>query len=201
MSIQTPAPAEKLARAYRSNVPLDVSLSPTLVPVTIVDDLSGAGIADRGFPRNAAGSAVQTNGGAGTNSQILIMAPQPDSGILIQVTRVLIVPGASAIVQLRIGNDADDAIRAAQADQPTRGFRDVRLVGDATNAFVGSSTPLTAAMNGVIVETFAVPAGDTTLLSLDYVLGERDFLNIALQDTDVTLRSSQWWTEYVLAEV
>jgi len=196
--IQSPNPGQKVARQYRIQGGVNLFLETGLRPVVIVDDLSGGGVADRGFPRNAAGARTEPAGGVGTNAQCMVHNVA-GKGIIAHVTQALVVSTAAPdTVQLRVGNatSGDLGLTIVVAR-----YRDVRVVTP-TNAIVGGNTPLTAAIDGVLVQTWRNVNGttDSVLLPMDFILGDDDFVNINNGATNAGLQVSYWWTEYLLDE-
>jgi len=196
MTIQTPEPSEKVRVQYKIRTPLDLFLARDLVPVTIVDDLSGPSVGDRGYPRDAMGFNNVAAGGVGTRAQCVLVGTG-NRGKVYQVTRGIIEKPTAGIVQIRFSLGADIT---GLVDQTNKGFVDQRISNDAPDLSMQGSTPLLAALDGTVVGRVSVEADISYPVPLTVVFGFGGFLNFVSAADDEELAVTWYWTEYLLED-
>lgn len=195
-TIQSPVPGAKLRTEYKTREPIEIFLHPGIAPVVVVSDLSGSSVADTGYPRDAMGHASVAAGGAGTNAQCVCVGVGL-VGKIYKVTRALISKPAAGLVQINLSLGA--AI-AGLADLTTKGFLDQRISAEAPSMQIASETPLTAAIDGIQCGLVEFTGADMIPVDLGIVLGFGGFLNIVNLTTNETLRTTFFWTEYLLED-
>jgi len=195
--IQTPTPSEKLRTTYKIRTPFGLFLAEDLIPVVLVDDLTGEVPADTGYPRGAVGRMVVAGGGAGTQAQA-ILAARPNRGLVWVVEKAIISAVAANVIiaELRTGQ----AVTGAPTERFTKTYRDLRATGAAgfePNALMASNTPLSAAVIGQVVGRYTVLAQTSITIPLGITLGGDQFVNIVNDVADVPITVTFYWSEYL----
>jgi len=194
--IQNPDTSSKLRSEFRTREPLGpFELGRVIHPVALVSDLAGSSPLDESYPRSCMGLTSIGAGGAGTNVQCILVAP---AGVrkVYEVHRCYVTKVTSAAqVQIRGGSAITGAPTAVGS---TKSFQDFRI-GAAPDADVVSTTPLTAALDGVRLGLLEVPT-DSIEIILGVVLGPSDFVIISNDTANEGLACMWFWTEYILGE-
>lgn len=191
--IQTAQTTEKVRLQYKVRSPFGLFLAEDLVPVVVVDNLSGASVGDQGYPRDAFGRDSEGVGGAGLNSTVCIAAT-PDAGpVILHVTGVKVFLGATGTFQVRMIPTLSGWTEGGR----TR-YQDNREPGD-TNAFVGAKTILTASLEGDAIIQQSLLINTTADIPLSCVLQPGQGPLAVNADTAQVLVGVTWfWTEYLL---
>jgi len=193
-SLNTPAPVQKLRVQYKIREPFDVFLAQDLVPVTIVDDLSGASIADVGYPRRARGFVTA----AAVAAQIAQCQCVGVLGVgkIFHITGVTVDSPTAQNLLLRV-NDPAVALAGA-TNVTTKDFMDRGASGQIPDLAVSQIT--SATIFGRIVGEFRLVASISSHIDLDIVLRGADFVAVTANNTNTALSASWEWTEYRLED-
>lgn len=194
--IQTPQPVSKLRTTYKIRSPFGLFLAEDLVPVVMVDDLSGGAVADEGYPRDAMGKGTRLAGGAGTNSQVVCVGVG-DRGKIYKVRSAYAAKPAAGFVFVHFSNGADIT---GLVDQAAKGFSDQRISVEPPDMQIGTSAPITASIDGIRVGVYELNGSEGQFIPLDVVLGFGGFVNIVDGTTNETMDVTFHWTEYLLED-
>jgi len=194
--VQTPSHSEALRLEFKLRELLEeLRVVPIVFPTVPIADLSGATIADTGYPREAMGLVAPGAGGAGTNGQAMCVATG-GRGKVYKVTAALVTKPSAGNIQLR----SSAADPTAQVQSGNNNFMDQRVSGTRPDLFIGASTPLTAAIEGTAMAQIRYLGADTILLPLGIILGETGFVNIVNVTANEAFEVSYYWTEYLLED-
>lgn len=194
--IQTPDPANKLRRQYRSRNLGGLFLAEELVPVSIVDDLSGSGVADRGYPRDAIGEVSVAAGGAGNFSQAWWVPT--GNAIVAKLHRILIHNFLGArTYSFFIGTEAT-GVPTGLTQVTSLSFLDARLP-DFPNIFLGSRNNA-AATQGLRVGTFNTGGQTTPEIPVGLVGSFGGGFGVIAGAANEAMIVTFYWTEYLVVE-
>jgi len=193
--IQNPEAAEKLRVRYKLREPYAPTLAEEVVPVTVVDDLSGPS-ENRGYPRGAIGFASPAAGGAGTKAQV-IFVPRINQGLVYRLDAILIRAVVDGLYRVRVGLDAV----GLSTSTVSLSYADLRL-GGSPDGFVGASTPLTAAVVGTALYPIAMLADTIIRLPVKFLLGSGNpagvpFVNVVNDTENQASAVAFEWTEFL----
>jgi len=195
--IQTPAPVNRLRTRYKVRGPYGLFLAEEIVPVALVDDVSGQSLGDpNDYPRDASGFIDIPAGGVGTNAEAAAVG-FAGRGLVYQVTAAWIMPGTTGRIQFRLGTGVT-GIGSLTEDAEKR-FWDARLPGP-PDLFVGQKTPLTAAVDGTLCAEWRVSNEEPRLIPLNVVLGNGDFIVMVNATTNDGFECTYFWTEHLLED-
>lgn len=195
--IQTPRPVQKLRGEYKLREQLDLTLASELVPVVLVDDLSGPSVADPGYPRDAMGIISVPGGGAGTNVQCVCVGTG-NRGKIYRINRAIVQKPTAGRAQIQLGLGATIT---GLTNIVTKGYLDGRVGTEVPDLSIQESTPLTAAIDGTQVGIISFDVADQQLdIDLGWILPGGEFASIVNQTADEQLRVTYFWTEYLLED-
>jgi len=198
--IQVPDVGEVLRQRYRIVHPFGLFLAEEVVPVSIVDDLSGVSPYSTGFPRRCMGQTIIAAGGAGTVAEGLLVG-RGGSGIVAQVKTALIHDTVGLLAfEVRVGGGGL-ALAAGRTEVFGKHYLDLRVFDAVPVTELAQNTPLSAAVDGDRIGIYEV-AQDTVLpVDLDIALGDGDFVNIVQASTNRALRVTYIWEEHLIEGV
>lgn len=188
--VNRPDLQERIRVGMRISEPYQISLGGGISPVVIVEDLANAGC-NQGFPKRCWGRANVGAGGAGTNAQC-VLEGSGDRGIVYRADRALIVKPAIGDVDIRVGQSI-----AGLTPSTELAFADTRDAGG-PDAVCGTSTPLTAAIDGTRVARIVIAVVESILVDLNFILGSGSFLNFVSNTTNENLQVTFQWTEFLV---
>lgn len=192
MLIQRPG-VQRLATQYGVKGSPEFSLSPEIVGVSILDDLTAAGIQDATFPKPAMGII---DVGGGTFRSVAAIVAQAGAGVLIKVRRVFVRVGTAGALQFKMPS----AVTGLSASTD-KAWTDGRLAG-APSAFIGSKDAVADAAP-VILNVRGLTASTIEVVG-PWVLGTQeaggDSLIVETTGTNVGLTFSWDWTEELLTD-
>lgn len=199
--IQDPRVADDLRQEFRVTTPFGVSLSEVIQPVALVRDLTER-VVSTAFPRRARGTVAVGAGGVGTNA-VATFSGRVGEGMLFHLIGLRALSNAgSGQMDIRFSNGA--VLATAGSESLTKGYTDQRVSTPLPRAFLSGQTPLTAALEGTIVESFTTVSdgsdGETYSLPMNAVVAEADFIMVAIAATNQSMIISFDWIEYLLAD-
>jgi len=182
--IQSSDPGRKLQQRYNLlGAPPSPILSPELVPVVVVDDLTGTDVLSAEFERPCAGFDTFT--GVVTSAQLFLLNPF-GSGVLLTTDQFMFQTSTASTVSMVIRRGFGGTIVTFG------GFRDGRLVGRPNGGFFPLSlVHVTRPWNFQL--ELSVPLRD--LLQITYVLAPGDALQMSQSVVANTLAVSITWNE------
>jgi len=189
---QSPSVKEKLRIGLKVHEAFSLWLAEELVPVVLVDDMSGQSVADTDYPRDAVGRINRAAGGAGTNVECIVTGVPR---VVVLVESVLVSKPTAGNIQIR--RDRNTVIAAATTQKT---FRDLRP-GATPNLLMGASVPLTAAIDGDFVMSIGVAAVESALIPLGFILGEGDSLLAISETANEALTAIYYWREYLVEDI
>jgi len=192
--LQSPEAVQKLLRQYALAHQPSLFLAEELVPVVIVDDLSGADVANQGFPRDAMGISVVGAGGAGNVS---VATWIPTNNVLAKLTGIILQNNA-ADRTYSIRNLGGATVLGLVA-RTTKDFQDTRLGGAPPNVQIAVRND-TALSDGNINLSVSVLADDTVLIPCSFVGFNGGGVQVHHQDLNTALEVGWIWTEYLITE-
>lgn len=185
--VQSPDAGRKLQLRYRLPRPATAFLSPEIVPVVLVDDLTKLDAQDVAFER----SYVRRGSQAGnvTNRAIVELVNPPNSGINVFLKRLLFdVATASSV---RISEPADLISAGTLSGAPTDG----RVVGAAASALRLGLTVGTG-LGNIFIQVDAGGSFPNMIFDLSgYVVLPGQMIQCTQQILNDTLSAGFWWTE------
>lgn len=190
--VQTPAPTRKLQRRYQLIAAElgAVFLSPEIIPVAVIDDLTQIDPADGAFERRA--TALGNNAPAAGEFAVTAMRNPPDSGTLIVTQRVLLrVPSGSTDSEIRLDFSAADAV----IDQGG-GFRDGRLDGNPVGGLRIASAAAQPTVGFSNMDAFIGEPG--RYQDLEWVIEPGQQLRFKMRTADISLFLVIDWIEKAL---
>lgn len=196
--IQTPQHAEALRAEFKLRMPpFGLELAKTIHPMVMVSDLTGGGFPSRAHPREAMGFVSQAAGGAGTVAQNICVS-NPGRGLLYVVTLALVNSPAAGEVSLRASRGG--AAIAGTTAVTSKSFLDFRHGTTLPDMTLAREAPLTAAVDGDEIGRVQFSAADTIAVPLNIVLGGTDFFLMVNNNENQLLRTTFYWTEYLLED-
>lgn len=193
--IQVPEPTRKLRRQYKSRDLESLSLAEELVPVTLVDDLSGPGIADRGYPRACVGEV-----GVGAVAGQVGVAYWIPSGtaVVSRLDRLSIASGTSDNYAFLVVPEVGPGVTGL-TDSPLKSFTDLRVAGALPNSFIQGRNIVSPAVGQVVgfVRLLANTAFELKVGAIGSVGGAFGITNAI---NNVPFQVTFWWTEYLVVE-
>jgi len=195
--IQTPQHVDALRAEFKMRFPLSLELGTTLHPMAIVADLTGGGFPSLAYPRDCIGFVSQAAGGAGTNAQNICIS-NPDRGLVYVLTLALVSKPAAGEVSLRV-SQGGGAIAGTTA-VTSKSFLDQRQGTTLPDLTIAREAPLTAAVDGEEVGRVQFSAADTIAVPLNVILGGNDFFLMANNDANELMRTTYYWTEFLLED-
>jgi len=196
--IQSPGTVEKLRRFFKVRTPYSPDLAEELVPVVVAEDLTGAGVADQGYPREAMGFVNLAAGGAGTNASLYWIPT--GAGIVAQLHTIYFSNSLGSVnsqVQVRILNRAFPALGLAAVT--SKGFTEGRVTAT-PNVFLGTKVPLTAALEGSLIGRLNHLADQSIPIPVNFVSANGGGVVLVNNITNLGLAATFLWTEYLLEE-
>jgi len=195
--IQTPQPVEKLARQYRIRNPDGLFLEDALVPVVLVDDLSGAAVIDRGYPRDCIGRINLGAPGAG-NVQQFVWQPV-NRGITSQLNAILFDPvGGTQPFEVEIVR-AGTALAITTSSNLTKTFVDCRLTNrELPSVQIGSNVVVVGTNDGVPV--FRARLGADAIFPFSFKGVDGGGVLVVQQTANLSAGVTFFWTEYLASE-
>lgn len=190
--IQNPDPVQKLLRQYRIRSPFGIHLAEELVPVVVVDDISGSSVADRGYPRDAVGTA-EVAAAVGFNG---IVAWIPTNLVLAHLTTIIVSFDVDQGFTVRL-LDQDDVITGL-TNVTTRKFFDTRLT-TLPGVTVGRRNTTTGT-EGTQIMNLNVLADDPIFIDVSGVASGGGGIIVRCSTSNVLMRVTYLWTEYLLQD-
>lgn len=189
--IQDATIARKLARRFGlKGSSLAPTISPEVVPVALVSDLSLPTEEDTGFSRTCIGS-VALSASAGNRSEAQLHNPAGSGSI---VTLEAVIVAAANAVQIQHGR-GDNALTDNNA---TLDFRDGRLGGN-PGADVRSVQQVATSI-AVVSITTRIPANDAALFPLGVILRPGQGWVVEVNGLNEALDTTFYWLERALLQ-
>jgi len=195
--IQTPQHAEALRAEFKLRFPQGLVLGDTIVPIIITSDLTGGGFPSLAYPRECMGFVSQAAGGAGTIAQNIAVS-NPGRGLLYVLTLALVNKPAAGEVSMRV-SQGGGAI-AGQTEVDSKSYLDQRHGSTVPDMQIAREAPLTAAADGNEVGRVQFSAADTIAVPLNVILGGDEFFLFASNTENELLRTTFYWTEFLLED-
>jgi len=193
--LQSPVPAQKLARQYGIRGVFTPEIVPSLQPVVLIDDLT-QGLSNEPL-RIGASTGIQ----AGVAAEFTTFRFETPPGIIARITRILVTPASSGLVKIFFGSSV-----VAPATLFTKAFTDgrLRLAGEEPASFLGADTYAV-----VLAAQHIFLAGHSTAnvvkwQEVDWVIGNTtsfDFFEIGNQNANNAMTVALQWTEESIVEV
>jgi len=192
--IQTPQVIQEARAEFKVRGDFDLELLETVQPTYQV---SRRGVASTAYPRECMGR-VADGAGAGANGQCAITG-RTGQGKIYVVDSVQIDVLLTSVYQLRI--DSGTAIAAAETESVSKRFTDTRLgAAPLPDAFLSSSTPLTAAPDGLLVGSMPMLANTFHRILLGVVLAEGTYFLVRNLTANEAMSVTYFWTEFLLED-
>jgi len=186
--LQDPEPGQKVRSKYGvRDQGVITSISPELVGVVIVDDLSKPEETTTGLIRPAVGSHTLGAPGAGDFNHIQLFNP---AGSLVDLFAEGVIVGTDTdqLLHIRISDSALATLIASTS----KTFRDRRVSGEPF-AEVRSDTP--AGLQGETSVVVNLLASDPIIIPLGFTLGPGQDVMVATGTANTTLRVTFYWEE------
>lgn len=194
-TIQVPEPVRKLKRQYKARDLEGLSLAEDLVPVTIVDDLSGPGIADRGYPRACMGEV----GIGGVAGEVGTAWWIPSGTAVVSRLDRLIITNATVDSYAFLLVAEGDAGLTSLTNSTLKAFTDLRVATETPNSFIQSRV-MVPPVPGRVVGFVTVLGGVSQEFKIGAVgsIGGAFGVSNAVNDRDFQV--TFFWTEYLVIE-
>lgn len=187
--IQTTDVGRKLQRRYQLlGPPPTPFLSPELVPVVIVDDLTDLDVLEATFERPCEGMATINAPAVGSDAINALVNPA-DSGIVATVEWVLIEVAVAMHIEVEIRTTVTANVFG------TRGFRDTRVAGTPACAFFQGSEVQTTPTRYFFIHE---PTQRDRQIFLPWVVAPGSALVLHAGSDNQELRSAWFWTERLI---
>lgn len=192
--LQAAEPNQKLLRQYALSRAPALHLAEELVPVVVVDNLSGADVANEGYPRDCSATLTVVAGGAGNLS---VASWLPTNNVLCQLTGIVMfdLVGTKNFV---IRNTAAATVLGL-TEVFTKGFNDTRVTPALPNCFIGSRNN-TAVPDGTAVMNVVGAIDESIYLPVNFTGFNGGGVQVHHGTLNAALRVGFFWTEYLITQ-
>jgi len=194
--IQTPDPANKLRRQYKSKTLGGLFLAEEIVPVTIVDDLSGPGIADRGYPR----ACIGETGTAAVAAQLGEHWWVTSNRVTVsRLDRMIISCNSTRGFALLIAPEVGVGL-AGLTDSVLKSFTDLRVADQTPNDFIQARTVAAGGEQGNVVGFFDSLANVPLVLDIGAIGSFGGGFGVSCDTVNIAFQTNWFWTEFLVVE-